>query len=373
VPVPVPSGVTGLDAATVSYPDGSVALRAVTLLAEPGEVLAVLGPSGSGKSSLLRAIAGLVRLSAGQVLINGMTTTEPTERRNVAMVFEHGQLLPFLDVARNVSFGLDLERGPADRSRERVEEQARGLNLISLLRRSPASLSRGERARVGVARALVRAPRAFLLDEPLAHVDAGERRRMREHISDTVRRAGVTTLFVTHDQTEAMSIGDRVAVLNSGTVAQVARPRELYDFPADTFVADFIGATPIGLLPATLVVADGMAGYRIDERTLPTWAAVPAALDSYRDQPILLGFRAEDVHEAPRPEHRALTGVVTTLEVVGAHALVRIRVGERLLSARFDRRTDARPGATVTVGVDATRAHVFDPATLRAIAHPEIE
>ena len=300
-----------------------------------------------------------------------MTTTEPTERRNVAMVFEHGQLLPFLDVARNVSFGLDLERGPVERSRERVEEQARGLNLSALLGRRPAGLSRGERARVGVARALVRAPLAFLLDEPLAHLDAGERRRMREHISETVRRAGVTTLFVTHDQAEAMSIGDRVAVLNSGAVAQIDRPRALYDSPADTFVADFIGATPIGLLPAVLVAADGMAGYRIDERTLPTWAAVPAALDRYRGQRVLLGFRAEDVHEAPRPEHRPLTGVVTTLEVVGAHALVRIRVGEHLLSARFDRRTDARPGATVTVGVDASRAHVFDPATLRALAHPE--
>jgi multiple sugar transport system ATP-binding protein len=223
---------------------------------------------------------------------------------------------------------------------------------------------------VGIGRSLVRAPKVFLLDEPLAHLDAGERTWMRRHISDVVKQAGITTFYVTHDQSEALSIGDRVAVINEGTLVQIARPRKLYDEPVNTFVADFVGTPPIGLLPARLVVSGGMAGYQIGTRTLPTWTPVPAVLDGYRDRPVLLGLRAEDVHQHPGAEDGTVTGVVTMLEQTGRHVMVAIRVGAHRLNARFDPRSELRTGATVTVGVDAARAHVFDPKTKRALAHP---
>ncbi|HEU5266841.1 MAG TPA: ABC transporter ATP-binding protein [Jatrophihabitans sp.] len=365
-------GVTGLDRVTVVYPGAAVALRDVTLLAEPGELLAVLGPSGSGKSSMLRAIAGLLPVRGGRVLIDGAAAAEETGRRGVAMVFEDSHLIPFLDVAKNMSFPLDLALVPAEETRERVQEQARGLRLTRLLPRKPSTLSHGERARVGIGRALVRAPRAFLLDEPLAHFDAGERVRMRQHLSEVVRTAGVTTFYVTHDQSEALAIGDRVAVLNAGAVVQVAPPRVLYDEPVNTFVADFVGTAPMAMLPARLVSSGGMGGYQVGARTLPTWAPVPPGLAGYRNRSVLLGLRAEDVHERPTADHGTLTGVVTTVELTGPHMLVGVAVGEHRLHARFGGRTRVRPGDVVTVGVDATRAHVFDPVTQRALVHPTV-
>jgi multiple sugar transport system ATP-binding protein len=377
--VPHANGVTGLERATVVHPGGMVALREASLLAEPGELLAVLGPSGSGKSSMLRAIAGLLPLRSGRVIIDGTDAVEQIGKRGIAMVFEDSHLIPFLNVAKNISFPLDLAHMPADESRERVQEQARGLRLTRLLPRKPPTLSHGERARVDIGRALVRVPRAFLLDEPLAHFDAGERIRMRHHLGEIIRKAGVTTFYVTHDQSEALAIGDRVAVLNDGSVVQVAPPRVLYDQPVNTFVADFVGATPIGLVPARLVVSGGMGGYRISTsagtRTLPTWLPLPHALRGYVDEPVLLGLRAEDVHEQLRPEYGTLTGEVTIVELTGPHVIVGVRIcdgaGEHRLHARFGRRTSVRPGDSVTIGVDAARAHVFDPVTQRALVHPQ--
>ncbi|MDQ1555857.1 MAG: multiple sugar transport system ATP-binding protein [Actinomycetota bacterium] len=371
--MPYSSAVTGVEAATLVYPDGSVALREATLLAEPGELMAVIGPSGSGKSSLLRAIAGLARLSRGSVVIGGEYTSAETEHRNVAMVFEQTELMPFLDVARNMSFPLDLRHVPREESVPRVEQHARGLHLEKLLPRKPATLSYGERARVGIGRSLVRTPEVFLLDEPLAHLDAGERTRMRRHISEVVKQAGITTFYVTHDQSEALSIGDRVAVINNGSVVQVAPARELYDQPANTFIADIIATVPIGLLQARLVVAGGLAGYEIEGRTLPTWLPLPPGLGSYRDLPVLLGVRAEDVHEHPTPDDGTVSGVVSRVEVYGADAMVSLLVGEHQLTARFDGRTTVRPGAVITVGIAAARAHVFDPDTRTALAHPRTE
>ena len=367
---PTRHGVTGVEHATVVHKDGTVALRDLSLAAQPGELLAVLGPSGSGKSTFLRAIAGLTKLSSGRVLIDGSYIAHDVQRRDVAMVFENTALLPFLDVARNLSFAQDINKAPPQETRARVEEHARGLRLTRLLPRKPATLSRGEQARVGIGRALVRSPKTFLLDEPLAHFDAGERVRMRHHLREVVKQAGVTTLYVSHDQTEALAIGDRIAVVKDGALVQVGTSAQLYAEPVNTFVAEFVGTLPMGLLAARLVVSGTMAGFRIGDRTLPTWTAPPPGLGGDTDRAILLGVRAEDVHEHPRPDDGTVTGLVTSVEVIGRHATVTVAVGDERVYARFSARTQVRPGELITVGVDAARAHVFDPVSRTALAHP---
>ena len=193
---------------------------------------------------------------------------------------------------------------------------------------------------------------------------------MRQHLREVVKQAGVTTWYVTHEQTEALAIGDRVAVINDGALVQVGTSAQLYDEPVNTFVAEFVGTLPMGLVPARLVVSGAMAGWVIGDRTLPTWTAPPAGFERGTDQTILLGLRPEDVHEHPRPEHGTVTGIITAMEFIGQHATVTIAVGGHRLWARFSGQTQARTGDRITVGVDAARAHVFDPRSRRALAHP---
>ena len=369
----VPAGCTGLDRATVVHRDGTIALRDVTVLALPGELLAVLGPSGSGKSTLLRAIAGLDKVQTGRVLIGGEPTSAPATQRDVAMVFENTQLMPMLDVAKNMGFGLTVRHVPEQEVQQQVQQQSRRLRISRLLGRLPTEISAGERGQVGIGRALVRTPKAFLLDEPLAHVDAHERARMRRVIADRVKAAGVSTIYVTHDQSDALAIGDRIAVLNAGRVVQVGTPREIYDAPAELFVADFVGTVPIGALPGQLVESGGMAGYRVGYRTLPTWQPVPAGLVGHLGREVTLGLRPEDVRDAgnePDPDHVCLSGSVRAIERNGRDAYLTLRVGDSRLVARFSGRTQARVGDIVTVAVDASRAHVFDRVTGRALHHP---
>jgi len=381
---------TGLLEATVVHAGGAVALRASTVLAGPGELLVVLGPSGSGKSTLLRAVAGLAELRSGQVVIDGVqVTTRPPEQRNVAMVFEATELVPFLDVSENLGLGLKLRHRPKDEIHERVLAQARGLRLTRLLSRRPATLSPGERGQVGIGRALIRVPSAFLLDEPLAHHDAVSRAQMRRHIADAVKALGVTTIYVTHDQSEALAIADRIAVLHEGTVVQIAPPRELYTEPASLFVAGFVGSVPIGVLSAQLVSSGGMTGFRVGARTLPFWGQVPDTLRDWVGQQLLLGIRAEDVRDATGsapPDLPTLPGVVTRREYTGAETILTVAVAappvsapgadaadsraeSARLRARFPAGTTARVGSAVQISVDVARAHVFDPLTGRALHH----
>jgi multiple sugar transport system ATP-binding protein len=381
---------TGVVDATVVHRGGAVALRASTVLAEPGELLVVLGPSGSGKSTLLKAVAGLVDLRSGQVRIDGLeVTTLPPERRNVAMVFEYSELVPFMDVSENLGFGLKIRRRPKAEIDERVLAQARGLRLTRLLSRKPGTLSAGERGQVGIGRALIRVPTAFLLDEPLGHHDAASRTQMRRHIAEVIRKVGVTTIYVTHDQSEALAIADRIVVLNEGTVMQAASPRQLYAEPASIFVARFLGAVPIGLLSARLVSSAGMAGFQVGARTLPLWGPVPAALRDRVGDSVVLGIRAEDVRDASGsalPHLATLPGIVTGLEYTGADMILTVAIAAPAVSApgtddadsradgarlraRFPADTTARVGSAVTVSVDIGQAHVFDPVTGQALHH----
>lgn len=369
-------GATGLIDATVVHRDGTVVFEHFTLLARRRELLVVLGPSGSGKTTALRAIAGLTPLRSGRVVIAGATVPQQTYARDLAMVFEQTSLMPFLDVAGNMAFGLKAHGVDRPEARRRVEAEAKGLRLSRLLSRRPDGLSFGERGQVGIGRALVRNPKAFLLDEPLAHLDAGERGRMRRLIAEAIRSAGVGALYVTHDQADALAIGDRVAVINDGRLVQLGSPRELYDEPADVFVAGFVGQPPMGMVPARLVEAHGLAGYQVGFRTLPTWRSVPAALRAWVGRPVILGLRPQDVTDAAPgadPDFACLNGVVRVVERTGRDTFATVRVGDHQLTARFSGRTPATVGEQVMVAVDAAQAHVFDPATGRALAHPSVD
>ncbi len=371
--------------------DGTQVLRDVTLRAADGELLVVLGSSGSGKSTLLRVLAGLNQVGSGTVVINGRDVTKlPPGERRVAMVFETSALMPFLDVSRNLGWGLRGQRLPDTEVKERVKDLARRLRLSRLLPRRPDDLSTGERGLVGIGHALVQRPDVFLLDEPLAGLDAAERPRVRQEIVHIIRSLGATTFFVTHDQAEGLAVADRVALLHDGAVVQVGTPRELYERPADLFAAGFVGTPPIGLLPARLVSAGGQAAFTVGNRTLPLWRAVPPPLRDHVGREVVLGLRAEDVHDPTAgndPDSVALAAVVREVEYTGRRNVVTVAVGGPPITARgsevsgdesrgatlrsfFPPRSVIRPGAAVTVAVKASSAHVFDAVTGRALWHP---
>jgi multiple sugar transport system ATP-binding protein len=370
---------TGLVNVTVTY-GGEPALRGATLLAEAGEVLAVVGPSGSGKTTALRAVAGLQPVRGGHVLVAGRDVTRvPVAQRDVSMVFRSTTLVPFLDVAANLTRSAGAFGVPEPEAAQRVVARSKLLGLARLLPRLPGTLSAGESGLAGIGRTLVRTPRAFLFDEPLAHLDAAERARTRRTIVDAVRKAGVGALYVTHDQAEAMAVGDRLAVLHEGRIRQVDRPRRVYDAPVDVFVAEFVGGSGMGLLPARLVTSGGAAAFRIGERTIPLWGPVPPALAARVDAPVLLGLRAEDVAEAgpnADPASVALPVSVRSVERPGRDAVVSAEVGlpgeadGARLVARIPGGTSLRKGERAELLLDARRAHVFDPETGRALCHP---
>jgi multiple sugar transport system ATP-binding protein len=353
-------------------------LQDVTLTAEDGELLVVLGSSGSGKSTLLRSIAGLDDIASGEVLIKGRRVTGlPTGGRRAAMVFQADALIPFLDVARNLGFGLRIQHRPDDEVEQRVTGRARQLRLSRLLPRRPQDLSGGERGLVGIGRAMVQIPDVFLLDEPLGDLDAQQRTEVRRQIVEVIRSLGVAAFYVTHDPAEGLAIADRVAVLHEGGIVQVGRPRDLYDRPVNLFVAEFVCAPQIGLLPARLVAAGEHAGFELGTRTLPLWRGVPEPLRAYVGRDVVLGLQAQDVHpvgDAVDANAVTLNGVVADVEYTGPQTVVSVAVTGTppgtTLHACFSPRTMLRRGETVQVAVDGTRAHVFDVDTGRALWHP---
>jgi multiple sugar transport system ATP-binding protein len=291
------------------------------------------------------------------------------------MVFEASTLIPFLDVARNLGWGLKVQHLPDPEVRERVSGRARQLGLGRLLSHRPGELSGGERSLVGIGHALVSVPDVFLFDEPLGDLDAVQRVEVRRQIVDAVRRLGVPTFYVTHDQAEGLAVADRMALLHQGAIVQVGRPREIYERPVSLLAAGFLGSSPIGLLPARLVVSGGMAGFRVGSRTLPLWRPVPEPLVDHVDRDVVLGLRAEDVSPAAPgldPDAVALDAVVTSAEFTGRQNVVTAAVAAgAMLSVLFPPRVAIRPGDAVRIAVDAARAHVFDAVSGRALWHPE--
>jgi multiple sugar transport system ATP-binding protein len=379
------------------YADGTRAVSDLDLEINDGEFMVLVGPSGCGKTTALRMLAGLEEISEGVVRIGERVVNHvPPRDRDIAMVFQSYALYPHLSVYENIAFGLRLKKVPKSEIDKRVKEAARVLGLEQFLKRKPRALSGGQRQRVAMGRAIVREPQAFLMDEPLSNLDAKLRVQMRAEISRLQHDLGVTTVYVTHDQVEAMTMGDRVAVMRKGELQQVADPQELYDRPVNLFVGGFIGSPAMNMLEAKVERADGalvaIAGHQrltLDDEIV---AAKPA-LAQYEGRTIVLGIRPENLEDAALvgdvPPNRRLKGEVRLREALGSEIMVHFTiqaraavtedvrelaadVGEVLpedaepettLVARFGARSRVREGETAEVAVDTQALHFFDPET----------
>ncbi|MHC2221509.1 ABC transporter ATP-binding protein [Rhizobium leguminosarum] len=374
------------DQISKSYGDGYAAIRNLNMTIRDGEFLVLVGPSGCGKSTALRMIAGLEEITDGRLTINGAVVNDLAPRdRDIAMVFQSYALYPHLTVAENIGFGLRV-RGldKADIARK-VQETAKLLELEDYLARKPAQLSGGQRQRVAMGRALARSPQAFLMDEPLSNLDARLRGQMRAEIARMQKMSGITTVYVTHDQVEAMTMGDRVAVMRSGVLQQLGTPRSLYDQPANLFVASFMGSPAMNLLAADLFVTENGPEARFGQASILFSGEVLAErprIASAAGRAVVLGIRPE----AFRPDDAGgLAGSVAFIEDLGANLLVHVDVeaADRLksLSAEEDDVTLSAPqlrvivdgtnrvkiGERLSLAADPARIHVFDAATEAAI------
>jgi ABC-type sugar transport system ATPase subunit len=338
-----------------TYRNGQRAARDLDLEIDDGELMVLVGPSGCGKSTALRLVAGLEAPDAGSVWIGGEDVTgKPPQQRDLAMVFQSYALYPHRSVAENLGFGLRMAGVSRDRIRERVEGVARRLGIADLLDRRPAQLSGGQRQRVALGRAIAREPRAFLLDEPLSNLDAKLRGDTRAEIARLHRQLAATMLYVTHDQEEAMTLGDRIAVMREGRVEQVGEPLDVYRMPRNVFVAEFIGAPTINLISCERVEEGGRAWLRGAGLSLPTPSDLPER------RAITLGIRPENLTLTPAKD-ADLVGRVDVVEPLGNATLLHVASGEvvrlRVLVPEFPR---DRTGEEVGLQLDRRRIHYFD-------------
>ncbi|MHB8468299.1 MAG: ABC transporter ATP-binding protein [Gaiellaceae bacterium] len=387
---------TGLEK---TYADGTLAVEGLDLEIGDGEFVVLVGPSGCGKTSVLRMVAGLEEISSGEIRIGGQVVNHLLPKaRDIAMVFQNYALYPHMDVFENMAFGLRQRRLPKDEIEQRVVSASRMLGLEETLRKKPRTLSGGQRQRVAMGRAIVREPQAFLMDEPLSNLDAKLRVEMRAEILRIQRNLAVTTIYVTHDQTEAMTMGDRVAVMRRGVLQQVAAPQHLYERPANLFVAEFIGSPAMNLVEADLERDDDGLVARFGAHELRLRGDAAAGATSRGGPRVILGFRPEDLTDAAlggNAEEGARLSIVPEIrEEMGAEVLIhfglgvppvrrrdagegrepedpaRAALGARSaipLSARLARGTRAREGEQLDLVVDLDRLHVFDPETGEAL------
>jgi len=357
-----------LNGVTKVFPGGTVAVDHVDLEIADGELLVLVGPSGSGKTTVLRLTAGLEELSDGEIRIGDRVVNDvhPMDR-DVAMVFQNYALYPHMTVAENIGFGLKLRRRRKAEIRDRVRQTAGKLALAELLQRKPGQLSGGQRQRVAMGRAIVRDPAAFLMDEPLSNLDAKLRVRMRAEIQRLQHELGTTTMYVTHDQVEAMTMGDRVAVMRDGRLIQVDTPQALYASPADMFVAGFIGSPAMNFLRARLEASNGtvFAAFGSTKLELPPSVARRAGTD------VIVGLRPEHLELANGSCNgkSLLRAPVALAEPVGAQVIVHLDLGESgsAFCACLDSRTAFDRGELLTLAVDPASLHFFDPETEAAL------
>jgi multiple sugar transport system ATP-binding protein len=370
------------------YGRDTVAVRHLNLTVGEGEFVVLVGPSGCGKTTALRMVAGLEEITDGEIRIGDRVVNElPPRERDIAMVFQNYALYPHKTVYENLVFGLRMRKVPKAEQRRRVEEIARVLGLGEMLQRRPAQLSGGQRQRVAMGRAIVREPKAFLMDEPLSNLDAKLRVQMRAEIARIQQTLKVTTLYVTHDQVEAMTMGHRVAVMRDGVLQQVDAPQKLYDAPVNLFVASFVGSPAMNLLEAELVRADGSLACRLGDIEIDLPDEVVArrpSLQAHVGEPIAIGIRPEDVQLGPALEGTHLPGRVLLVEALGAEHLVHLEIAatplrrtelvdaaiqpseteafgrSSTLLGRFDRNFLLQPGEAVEVAIDPHRLHFFE-------------
>jgi multiple sugar transport system ATP-binding protein len=381
-----------LDAVSKQFPGGTTAVRSLDLEVSDGELLVLVGPSGCGKTTALRMVAGLEEVSSGTIYIDGRPVNDVEPRhRDIAMVFQSYALYPHLSVYDNMAFSLKYRKASKAEVKQRVTEAARILELEPYLDRKPRQLSGGQRQRVAMGRAIVRQPRAFLMDEPLSNLDAKLRVQMRAEIAQLQRSLATTTIYVTHDQTEAMTLGSRVAVMQHGVLQQIAPPQELYRRPANLFVAGFIGSPPMNLIDAKLErSADGSGGPQVvfggHRLGIPANVTTERpGLERYLGRDIVLGIRPEHLSDAALLRD-ADTATVLQLPVrlreeLGSEVHIHCGIGSvahhadgaqdvtslATLVARMDPQTALAEGQDARVHVDASRLHFFDPSTGEAI------
>lgn len=360
-----------LDRLRKVYPNGFVGVADATFEIGDGELLVLVGPSGCGKSTLLRMIAGLETISAGELRIGERVVNDmPPKDRDIAMVFQSYALYPHMTVAENLGFGLRLRGADKAQIERRVREAASVLELESMLERKPAALSGGQRQRVALGRALVRQPQVFLLDEPLSNLDAKLRANMRVEIARLHRQLGTTMIYVTHDQIEAMTLGQRIVVLNEGQIQQIDTPMALYNKPVNLFVATFLGSPRMNLLTGEVFERDGGLHLRIAdglELLLRPDAAMRENVSAYLGRKLIVGLRPEDMHLADGAAPETLPARVETVEPVGNEAFLNLRIGQDDLAIRLPPHDLPSPGDTVHLGYAPDRMHYFDPQSERAL------
>jgi len=383
-----------LDGVTKVFGSDVIAVDDVSLQIEDGEFMVLVGPSGCGKSTILRILAGLEDVTAGEVIIGDRQVTDlPPKDRDIAMVFQNYALYPHMTVEQNLGFGLKLRKMPRDEIKSRVDDAAKILGLEPLMQRKPAALSGGQRQRVAMGRAMVREPIAFLMDEPLSNLDAKLRVQMRAQLAQLHDRLQTTTVYVTHDQVEAMTLGERVAVLRDGLLQQVDTPQNLYNHPANLFVAAFMGSPPMNLVEAR--VADGKVSFANFQLPL----ASAHAISNYEGRSVILGIRPADLEDTAVRSNDSLPSIEVSADVteeLGSEINVLFVIDappvatEELMAAadapdaepivllgdspratfcaRVDARSSVRPGSKIRLSVDPARFHFFDTRTGLALS-----
>ena len=359
------------------YPNGFEAVKDFNLDIKDKEFVIFVGPSGCGKSTTLRMVAGLEEITSGTLTIDGkvVNDVEPKDR-DIAMVFQNYALYPHMSVYDNMAFSLKLRKLPKDQIDKAVREAARILDLEDLLDRRPSALSGGQRQRVAMGRAIVRNPKVFLMDEPLSNLDAKLRVQMRTEISKLHDRLGATIVYVTHDQTEAMTLGTRIVVMKDGEIQQVDTPQNLYNFPCNLFVAGFIGSPQMNFIDATVTkVPEGVTLSFEGQKVTVGGERAKALIDAgYVGKTVVLGIRPEDVHEVGAPaESKHLSDpiavTVSVYELLGAGVMLYCDCGSSSVSASVNAATPARAGSKIDVVFDVDKLHFFDKDTEQAIAH----